>query len=260
VSGLVKLLHPDREVTREELRTYLDLALEGRRRVKEQLKKLGAFEYYQTSFSYLDNETREEHFVGVPEQGGQNAISPDPLPPGSVYGASVGSEDRAILFRVEISKLPGSGKLRISGSPPKTARESLLTSFDFIRSRGKELGLSPELDQNDYHVQLIGLSSGEHDGDASVPFFVALYSLLKSKSPLPALIVIGSLSIQGNLASVRFLSEQLQNAMDNGARRVLLPTESKRQFLDVPGDVVEKVDPIFYSDALTAAVKALGMS
>jgi len=260
VSGLVKLLHPDREVTKEELRTYLELAIEGRRRVKEQLKKMGAFEYYQTSFSFLDNETREEHFVGVPEQGGQNLISPDPLPPGSVYGAAVGSVDRATLFRVEVSKLPGGGKLRVSGSPPRAARESIVTAFDFMRSRAKELGLSPDLDQNDYHFQLIGLSSGENDGDASVPFFVALYSLLKGKPALPALIIIGGLTIQGNLTPVRFLTELLQSGMDNGARRVVLPTESKRQFLEVPGDVVEKVDPIFYSDALTAAVKALGMS
>lgn len=260
VSGLVKLLHPDRQVTKDELRTYLEVAIEGRRRVKEQLKKMGAFEYYQTSFSYFDNETREEHFVGVPEQGGQNLISPDPLPPGSVYGAAVGSEERALLFRVEVSKLPGSGKLRITGTPPRTARESVITAFDFMRSRSHELGLSPELEHSDYHVQIIGLSSGENDGDASVPFFVALYSLLKNKPAAPALIIVGALTIQGNLAPVRFLTELLQNGMDNGARRVVLPTESKRQFLEVPGDVVEKVDPIFYSDALTAAVKALGMA
>jgi ATP-dependent Lon protease len=260
VSGLVKLLHPDRDVAKDELRTYLELAIEGRRRVKEQLKKMGAFEYYQTSFSYLDSETREEHFVGVPEQGGQNLISPDPLPPGSVYGAAVGSEDRATLFRVEVSKLPGSGRLRVSGSPPRAARDSLITAFDFMRSRAKELGLSPDLDQNDYHAQLVGLGAGENDGDASVPFFVALYSLLKAKPVLPALIIIGGITIHGNLSPVRFLTELLQNGMDNGARRVVLPTESKRQFLEVPGDVVEKVDPIFYSDALTAAAKALGMS
>jgi len=260
VSGLVKLMHPDREVTRAELETYLELALEGRRRVKEQLKRMGAFEYYQTSFSYIHNETREEHFVGVPEQGGQNLISPDPLPPGSVYGASVTSENRAALVRVEVSKLPGNGRLRVSGSPPRALRESVITAFDFIRGRGKEMGLSNELERFDFHVQVIGLTAGENDGDVSVPFFVALYSLLKGKPPLPALIVIGNLSIQGTLAPVRFLTELLQNAMDNGARRVVLPTEAKRQFLDVPGDVVETVDPIFYSDALIAAVKAVGIT
>jgi ATP-dependent Lon protease len=260
VSGLVKLLHPGRNFEPEELETYLKLALEGRRRVKEQLKKMGAFEYYQTSFSYLNNETRQEHFVGVPEQGGQSLISSDPLPPGSAYGAAVGSDDRATLFRVEVSKFTGSGRLRIGGAPPRTSRDSIQTAFDFVRSRAQELGLSSDLTKYDYHVQVVGLSSGANDGDASATFFVALYSLLKEKPVLPALITVGSLTIHGNLAPVRFLTELLQSGMDNGARRVLLPTESKRQFLEVPGDVVEKVDPIFYSDPATAAVKALGLN
>ena len=260
VSGLTKLLHPDRNVEANELKSYLELALEGRRRVKEQLKKMGAFEYYQTSFSYLNDDTREEHFVGVPEQGGQSLISPDPMSPGSAYGSTVGNDDRVVLFRVEVSRFSGNGKLRISGGSPKSSRESVQAAFDFVRSRGQELGLASDLPKYDYHVQLVGLSPGDYDGDASVPFFVALYSLLKDRTILPALIVVGSISIQGNLAPVRYLTELLQNGMDNGARRVLLPTESKRQFLDVPGDVVEKVDPIFYSDPLTAAVKALGLS
>jgi ATP-dependent Lon protease len=260
VSGLTKLLHPDRRFDAHELKTYLELALEGRRRVKEQLKKMGAFEYYQTSFSYLNDETREECFVGVPEQGGQSLISPDPMPPGSTYGVGVGSDDRVALFRVEVSKFPGNGKLRIGGTPPRVSRDSIQAAFDFVRSRAQELGVAGDLPNHDYHVQLVRLTSGDSEVDASVPFFVALYSLLKDKPIIPALLVIGSFSIQGNLAPVRSLIELLQNGMDNGARRVLLPTESKRQFLDVPGDVVEKVDPIFYSDPLTAAVKALGLN
>src|SRR5438270_5593083 len=113
VSGLVKLLHPDRNIDDDDLREYLEFALEGRRRVKEQLKKMGSFEFYQTSFSYLVNETMEEHFVGLPEGGGRDLISPDPLPPGCAYGVSVTPEDKVALLRIEVTQLPGSGKLRL---------------------------------------------------------------------------------------------------------------------------------------------------
>jgi ATP-dependent Lon protease len=117
VAGLLVLLHPDKEFTRDELREYLELAIEGRRRVKEQLKKMGSFEYHQVSFSYLDNETREEHFVGVPEEGGRDRIAQDPLPPGCVYSAAVTAEDKIALHRVEVTRIPGRGKLTPVGEP-----------------------------------------------------------------------------------------------------------------------------------------------
>jgi ATP-dependent Lon protease len=115
VSGLVKLLHPHGEIARDELAELVELALEGRRRVKEQLKKMGSFEYHQTLFSYIDNESREERFVGVPEQGGRDAISADPLAPGSVYAASVDDQGKVGLYRLEVGCAPGSGKLKIAG-------------------------------------------------------------------------------------------------------------------------------------------------
>lgn len=115
---------------------YLELALEGRRRVKERRKKLGSFEYYQTSFSYLVNETMQEHFVGVPEGGGRDLISSDALPPGSVYVVTLTDEDKVVLHRIEVGKIVvGSGKLRIAGSVDSATRASLTTSFDYLRAR-----------------------------------------------------------------------------------------------------------------------------
>ena len=260
VAGLVKLLHPDRGYQEDELREYLELALEGRRRIKEQLKKLGAFEYYQTSFSYLRNDTRDEYFVGVPEGGGRDLISSDPLPPGCVYGVAVTPDDKIALFRVEVTRLPGTGKLRVSGSPSRALRESVTIAYDYIRSRQRELGLEGEIDRQDYHVQIVDLLASREGAEAGVPFFVAFYSAVKSKAALPGLVVAGQITIQGHITSIRSLAEALQAVMDNGAKRVLIPVESKRQFLEVPGDVIEKVDPVFYSDPLTAAVKGLGMN
>ena len=260
VAGLVKLLHPDRGVSQEELREYLELALEGRRRVKEQLKKMGSFEFFQVSFSYIHNETREEHFVGVPEEGGRDLISMDPLPPGCAYAVSVTHEDKVALHRIEVSKIPGNGKLRIAGSPDKAMRDSITTAYDYLRGRKHELGLDGDMEHFDFHAQVVDLMSTREGSAAGMAFFVALYSLLKGKPVLPSLVVSGQPTIQGHVLPVRSLSEALQTVMDNGAKRVLLPTENKRQFLEVSGDVVEKVDPIFYSDPLTAAIKALGMN
>ena len=258
VSGLLKILHPHGEFTQEELQEYLTIAIECRRRVKEQLKKMGSFEYYKTSFSYIENETREEFFVGVPEEGGRNLISPDPLPPGSVYTAAFTNWEKVSLHRIEVSRMSGTGKIKVTGSPDKSMKESIMTAFDYIKARRHELGIERDVMSYDFHVQLVDLMAAKEGSEAGVAFFVALYSLLRNQPVLPGLIILGEMTIQGNILPVKSLMEPLQVAIDNGARKVLLPIESKRQFLEVPGDIMVKVDPIFYADPGTAAIKAIG--
>ncbi len=258
VSGLLKLLHPSGEFTEAELREYLEIALEGRRRVKEQLKKMGAFEYYQTSFSYFNIQTMEETFVGVPEEGGQHLISPDPLPPGSVYAVALTENDKVSLNRIEINRLSGNGKLRISGELPKAARQSITTAFDYAKANRKSLGIETGIEADDFVAQVVDLSHNKETAEIGVGFFVALYSLIRNKPILPGLVVIGEMTIQGNVLPVRSLLEPLRVIMDNGAKRVLIPTNSRRLFLEIPPDVLEKVDPIFYSDPFSAALKAIG--
>ena len=260
VSGLVKLLHPSGEATKEDVEEYLLLALEGRRRVKEQLKKMGSFEYYQTSFSYTDTETMQEHFVGVPEEGGHQLISQDPLPPGSIYTAALAEEETVALHRVEINRMSGSGKLRVTGSPDRPMKESILTAFDYIKANKTRLGIERDIDSYDFHVQIVDLMQSKGGSQAGVAFFVALYSLLQDKSAQAGLVVLGEMTIQGNILPLRTVVEPLQMIMDNGARRVLIPLTNRRQLLEIPPDVLERVDPIFYSDPLAAALKALGIS
>ncbi|MGQ9910186.1 MAG: protease Lon-related BREX system protein BrxL [Candidatus Flexifilum sp.] len=259
VSGLLKLIHPSGEFERRELQEYLELALEGRRRVKEQLKKMGSFEYYQTSFSYIDTETMVEHFVGVPEEGGHQLIGQDPLPPGSVNVAALTDNNTVFVGRIELSMFSGNGKLRISGEISKQLRQSITTAFDYARANAHMLGIQQELDVNDFHVQVVNLSHTKESADASVGLFIALYSLLRSKPVLPGLAVIGEMTIQGHILPLQSLIEPLRVVMDNGGKRVLIPTASRRLFLEVPPDTLEKVDPIFYSDPLSAAMKALGI-
>jgi ATP-dependent Lon protease len=260
VSGLVKLIYPHGEMSREELAEIVELAIEGRRRVKEQLKKLGSFEYHQTSFSYIDNDTREERFVGVPEQGGRDMISTDPLAPGSVYTASVDDQGKVGLYRLEVGCSPGTGKLKVAGGIDGAMRESIQRAFAYLAAQKVKIGISQQVNTTDFHIEGIDLLSNHVPCEAGIALIVAVYSAIKKQSVLAGLLILGDLSIQGNIKSLRSLVEPLQVAMDNGARRALVPLENKRNFLDVSGDIVERVDPIFFSDPMTAAMKALGMT
>ncbi len=260
ISGLVKLIYPDGEFSREELGELVEVALEGRRRVKEQLKKMGSFEYHQTSFSYIDKETREERFVGVPEQGGKNAISADPLPPGSVYTASVDDQGKVGLYRLEVGCSPGSGKLRIAGGIEGSMKESIQRAFSYILAHKVEMGIAKLVDNTDFHVEAIDLLNNRVSCEPGVALIIAIFSVLKKQSTISSLIVMGDLSIQGNIKPLRSLVEPLQVAMDNGAKRALIPLENKRNFLEVSGDIIERVDPIFYSDPMTAAMKSLSIT
>jgi len=260
VSGQIKLIYPHGEMTRDELAEILELALEGRRRVKEQLKKLGSFEYHQTSFSYFDNETREERFVGVPEQGGRDMIASDPLAPGSVYTASVDDQGKVGLYRLEVGCSPGTGKLKIAGGIDGTMRESIQRAFAYLAAQKVKIGISQQVNTTDFHVEAIDLLSNHVPCEAGIALIIAVYSAIKKQAVLAGLVIMGDLSIQGNIKSLRSLAEPLQVGMDNGARRALVPLENKRNFLEVSGDIVERVDPIFFSDPMTAAMKALGMT
>jgi ATP-dependent Lon protease len=260
VSGLVKLLYPHGDVSKEDLAELVELALEGRRRVKEQLKKMGSFEYHQTSFSYIDNDTREERYVGVPEEGGRDLISPDPLAPGSVYTVSVDDHGKVGLYRLEVGCSAGTGRLRIAGGVDSAMRESIQRAFAYIQGHKVNMGIAQAFDATDVHVEAIDLLTNHVSCDVGIALVVAIYSALKKHAALPGLLILGDLSIQGNIKAVRSLAEPLQIGMDNGARRALIPLENKRHFLEVSGDIVERVDPVFFSDPMTAALKALGMT
>lgn len=259
MSGMMKVLYPHGEISKEDMAHLLAFAIEGRRRVKEQLKKMGSFDYHQTAFSYIDNDSGEEHFVGVPEQGGRDLISNDPMAPGTVYACSVDGAGKVGLYRVEVSVSGGSGKLKTAGGAAGAVKESFTRAFSYLQANKTPLGVARDCDTSDFHVECIDLLGNGSEGDLGVAFLVACYSALKKVSPLAGLIVMGDLSIQGNIKAVRSLTEPLQVALDNGAKKVLVPIENKRHFLEVSADVVEKIDPIFFGDIRAALAKALNL-
>jgi ATP-dependent Lon protease len=259
VSGLIKLVYPDGRLSKEELSELLVLALEGRRRVKEQLKKIGAFEYHQTSFSYRDKDTTEERYVGVPEEGGRAIIATDPLAPGCLYAASVNAEGKVGLSRIEVGVSAGTGKLKLAGGVESRMKESAQRAFAYLQGHKLPIGIANAFDTTDFHVEAIDLLGNHIACEAGIALIIAIFSAIKKAPALPGLIVLGDLSIQGNIKAVQSLVEPLQMAMENGAKRALIPLENKRNFLEVSGEIMEKVDPIFYSDPQTAMFKALAL-
>jgi len=258
VSGLIKLLHPDGRFSRDELEGYLQLALEGRRRVKEQLRRMGGLEYWAVNFSYLDLETRDETFVSVKEQTAGGLIDPGRLDPGIAYSVGTDQEDgRLVIFRVEVQSSKGSGKLRIAGATSRAIRDAVQMAQTYLKSEAPRLGLRKNPNDYDLHVQLVNLMQSKEGSETGVAFFVAIVSALLGKPVMESLVVLGEMSIRGGLLKVGSLTERLQLAMDNGAKRVLLPSENKRDFADIPSDVLDKLQIIFYSDPVNAAYRAM---
>jgi len=259
LAGLLKLIYPHGELSRPEMAELLELAMEGRRRVKEQLKKMGSAEYYHTAFTYIDIDTREERPVGVPEGGGSALISTDALAAGMVYAVSVDDQGQVGLYRLEVGVSAGTGKLKVAGGIEGSMKESMQRAFAYLQGNKAATGNAQLIDTNDFHVEAIDLLGNHVPCDAGIALIVAILSALRHQPVVAGLVVMGDLSIKGNLKGLASLVEPLQVAKDNGAKRALIPIENKRLFLEVSADIVEKVDPIFYSDPMTAANKALSL-
>jgi ATP-dependent Lon protease len=257
VSGFLKLLHPGGDYEKDELREYLELALESRRRVKEQLKKRGSFEFYKTSFSYIDGADGTERTVAVPEQGGKGMISQDPLPPGSVYTAAADNDAKVGLFRLEVNITPGTGKIRTPTGLEKGLKESLNRAVSYLQAVKDKLGMAQLLAQKDIYAEAVDLSGARIECACGVAFFVAMMSALQNRRVQAGTVVMGDLTVQGNLKGVPSITEPLHVALENGAVRALVPISNKSQFGALPEETVEKLDVIFYGDIDRAVLKAI---
>jgi ATP-dependent Lon protease len=177
-----------------------------------------------------------------------------------VYAINVDSTGTVGLFRVEVTLSGGTGKLKLAGGVNGVTKESFSRAFSYLAANKIALGVARDVDTSDFHVECIDLLGNKVDGDIGVAFLIACYSILRKATPLAGLLVMGDISIQGNIKPVRSLVEPLQVAMDNGARKALVPIENKRHFLEVSSDVNEQVDAVFYGDVRTALLKGLEMS
>ena len=258
--GYLKLLYPDGSFTKEEVEEVLRISLEMRRRVKEQLKKLGGMEFYNVNFSYIDNETFEEHYVSVPEQGGGKLIPEGMCNPGQIYTVSQGKSGMLGVFRLESQMLPGNGKFERTGiGSDRDAKESTNTAFNFLKANGNRISGSISTTTKDYIINYQGLQGIGMTGKLALPTLIAMCSIALGKPTLSSLAVLGEISISGTMMKVDELANSLQVCLDSGAKRVLLPITSAAELGTVPADLIGSFNLIFYSSAEDAVFKALGV-
>ncbi len=260
VGGYVKLLYPDGEFTKEQLEEILVFALEMRRRVKEQLKKLGGMEFYDVNFSYIDLDTFEEKFVSVPEQGGGKLIPDGMCNPGQVYTVSRGKSGMIGVFRLESQMLPGSGKFERTGlGSDRDCRESTNTAFNFLKANGNRISGGISTASRDYIINYQDLQGIGMTGKLALPTLIALCSIALGRPTVSTLAVLGEISISGTILKVDELANSLQVCLDSGAKKVLLPISSAVDLGTVPPELVGSFNLIFYSSAEDAVFKALGV-
>lgn len=261
VSGLVKLLYPHGEYTREDIEEILKYALEGRRRVKEQLKKIGGMEFYDVMFSYLDKETMQEEYVAVPEQGGGKLIPEGMLRPGHVYVVGQALTGMIGVYKLENQVVSGTGKFDKAGiGSNREVKESLDTAFRYFTANSKSVSSSISTKTKDYLMHLTDLQGIGLTAQVAIAELIGLCSGALEKPVQEGLVIVGNMTVGGTISKVEELANILQVCVDAGAKKILLPAPSAGDFYTVPSDLIVKVQPIFYLDPIDAVYKALGVS
>lgn len=260
VGGLVKLMYPDGEYTKEQLEEILKISLEMRRRVKEQLKKLGGMEFYDVNFSYIDLEDMSEHYVSVPEQGGGKLIPEGMCNPGQVYTVSQGKSGIIGVFRLESQMILGNGKMERTGlGSDRDAKESSNTAFNYLKANGNRISGSISTTSKDYIINYQDLQGIGMTGKLALPTLIALCSIALGKPVQSSTAILGEISISGTLIKVDNLADTLQVCLDSGAKKVLLPQPSFTDFTTVPPELMSSFQLIPYQSAEDAVFKALGV-
>ena len=258
--GLLKLLYPHGEYDKEAVRECLEYALEARRRIKEQLKRIGGMEFYDVHFSYIDLESNEESLVRVLEQGGDAVIPDDALNPGSLFTIAQGGGGHLGLYRIETQITPGHGQLKMSGLGSNVAaKESVKVGYDYFRANATQIQASLKVADHDFHLHVVDSYNTGPSIALTMASYVALCSGLAGKAVESQMVVLGTMSLGGSINPVEHLAEALQVASDSGAKRILLPMSSVGDIPSIPGELFAKFQTSFYSDPTDAVFKALGV-
>lgn len=260
VSGLIKLVYPDGDYSKEELEEILRISLEMRRRVKEQLKKIGGMEFYDVNFSYIDNETFEEKYVSVPEQGSSTLIPEGICNPGQVYTVSQGKSGMIGLYRLETQMLPGNGKFERTGiGTDRECKEATAIAFNYLKANSNRISQSISTTTKDYFIDYRDLQGIGMTNNLALPTLIAICSIALNKPTLGSLAVLGDISISGTVIKVENLANCLQVCLDSGAKKILLPITSAQDLGTVPSELMGSFSIIFYNSVEDAVFKALGV-
>ncbi len=260
ISGLIKLIYPHAEYDKEDVREILVFALECRRRVKEQLKKMGGMEFYDVNFSYIDNETLQEDFVSVPEQSGGKLIPEGYSKPGHLY--TVGQTDNGMIgvFKIETEMMNGTGKFTCTGiGSKKEVKEAINTAYSYLKSNSSNVSGIISTKNKDYLMQVQDLNGVGMTKHLALASFVALCSAALNKPVIPSTAILGSISIGGTILKIEELANILQVCLDSGAKKVLIPISSSADLTNVPPELIGNFSLIFYQSPEDAVFKALGV-
>ena len=260
VDGYLKLIYPDGEFTKEDVEEILTISLEMRRRVKEQLKKLGGMEFYDVNFSYIDMEDLSEHYVSVSEQGGGKLIPEGMCNPGQVYTVSHGKNDMIGVFRLESQMLPGNGKFDRTGlGSDRECKEAVDTAFNYLKANGNRISGSISVPNKDYIINYQDLQGLGMTKTLALPTLVALCSIALQRPIQSSMVILGDFSIGGTILKVENLASTLQVCLDSGAKKVLLPAATMMDLAKVPPDLMSAFQLVPYNDPADAVFKALGV-
>ena len=260
VSGLLKLIFPDGSFTKGDVETALVYALRVRRRVKEQLKKIGGMEFYDVHFSYIDIETLEEHFVSVPEQSSSHLISEDILPPGHLYLISDSDSGKIGVFKLELQLVLGNGKLTRTGIASATSmKDNITIALSYFKANAHRISGSIHPDNSDFLLQLLDLQGSGVPTYSGLALFISLCSAALGRAVHPQLTIFGEMTLGGTINPVSHLAGSLQVAFDAGSRKILLPMTSAVDLPTVPPELFTKFQTSFYIDPVDAVFKALAV-
>lgn len=248
VSGFIKLMHPDGNYTKEDIRQYLEIAIEMRRRVKEQLKRIGGMEFWDTNFSYIDKETQEEHFVGLPEEKGSHLIESTPLPPGVCYTSTSDGTNLA-LVKIEVVSTHGSGKLNITGVNNNKIKEDIKNTYQYIKANEKTiLNEKYKLADTDISVQVTNMLGSQMSSGIGSAVYISIISAIYKKNLKAGLAVLGSISVGGAIERSLHFTDKLSMLSENGAKTVAVPMDNLKELADIPPSILGSTDVPFYSN------------
>ncbi|HAT4080056.1 protease Lon-related BREX system protein BrxL [Clostridium perfringens] len=260
VSGLIKIIYPHGEFEKEDLEEILRYALVGRRRVKEQLKKIGGMEFYDVHFSYIDNETMREEFISVPEQGSGSLIPEGLGRAGHVYTIGLGDSGMIGIYKIETEVISGSGKFEKTGlGYSREAKESIETAFRYFKANSRNMSSSISTTSKDYLMHIQDVNGVGMTSSLSLAAIIAMCSGALNKPVQSQLVILGSVSIGGTINKVENLANTLQVCFDAGAKKILLPMVNAGDIALVPPELFAKFQIMFYSTAEDAVFKALGV-
>ncbi|WP_110650942.1 BREX system Lon protease-like protein BrxL [Salinicola peritrichatus] len=259
VSGLLKLLYPgDDEVSDEDIEWAVRIAMEARRRVKEQQKRIGAAEFRNTHFSYVMGADGVEKFVSTPELQSENSIGDDPLEPGQVWTVSPGGgEEHPGLYRIEVNEGPGSGVKVLNKPVPPAFKESIGYAEQNLYARSAQLVGDKDPRHHEFTVQLRAFDASKSGAKLGMASLVALSTALLKKSVRGGLIIVGEINLGGSVEPIHNPVTIAEIAVEKGATALLMPVACRRQLFDLSDDMATKIDIQFYSDARDALLKAV---